>query len=75
MLLLSKDHQQRGPAEYQASASLSAAARLTCSLQVDRRSSADMSSDSSARSPWTGLSQFLPTTSRILEFSNCQAAA
>ncbi len=37
---------------------------------VDRRSSRDMSSDASARSPWTGLSQFLPTTQKILQFSN-----
>jgi cytidyltransferase-like protein len=29
-----------------------------------------MSSDASARSPWTGLSQFLPTTQKILQFSN-----
>ena len=29
-----------------------------------------MSSDSSARSPWTGISQFLPTTQKILQFSN-----
>jgi ethanolamine-phosphate cytidylyltransferase len=54
MLLLSKDHMQRGDQEY----------------EVDRRSSHDMSSDSSARSPWTGLSQFLPTTQKILQFSN-----
>ena len=31
-----------------------------------------MSSDSSTRSPWTGVSQFLPTTRRLLEFSNCK---
>ena len=37
---------------------------------MDRRSSRDMSSDASARSPWTGLSQFLPTTQKILQFSN-----
>ena len=29
-----------------------------------------MSSDASARSPWTGISQFLPTTQKILQFSN-----
>ena len=54
MLLMSKDHLQRGDQEY----------------EVDRRSSRDMSSDASARSPWTGLSQFLPTTQKILQFSN-----
>merc|ERR550534_3127999 len=54
MLMLSKEHMQRGDQEY----------------MVDRRSSTDMSSDSTARSPWTGLSQFLPTTQKLLEFSN-----
>lgn len=29
-----------------------------------------MSTDSDARSPWTGVSQFLPTTQKILQFSN-----
>lgn len=29
-----------------------------------------MSQDDSARSPWTGVSQFLPTTQKILQFSN-----
>ena len=54
MLMLTKDHLQRGDKEY----------------AVDRRTSADMSSDAMARSPWTGLSQFLPTTQKILQFSN-----
>merc|ERR1712136_497774 len=54
MLLMSKAHQQRGSQEY----------------EVRRRDSTDMSSDSSARSPWTGISQFLPTTQKILQFSN-----
>jgi len=56
MLLLSKDHMLRGDQEY----------------IVDRRSSTDMSSDSTARSPWTGVSQFLPTTQKLLEFSNSE---
>jgi len=56
MLLLSKEHLLRGEKEY----------------EVDRRSSSDMSSDSSARSPWTGVSQFLPTTQKIVQFSNMQ---
>lgn len=54
MLLLSKEHLQRGDQEY----------------SVDRDRSQDMSSDSTARSPWTGVSQFLPTTQKILQFSN-----
>lgn len=54
MLLLSTDHLQRGDREY----------------NVDKTTSDNMSSDSSARSPWTGVSQFLPTTQKILQFSN-----
>lgn len=54
MLLMSKAHQQRGSKEY----------------EVRRRDSTNMSSDSAARSPWTGISQFLPTTQKILQFSN-----
>merc|ERR1740128_430281 len=56
MLLLSKEHLQAGSQEY----------------QVDRRASTDMSSGAGARSPWTGLSQFLPTTQKLLQFSNCE---
>ena len=33
-----------------------------------------MSSDPNARSPWTGVSQFLPTTQKILQFSNGRTA-
>ena len=29
-----------------------------------------LSTDADARSPWTGVSQFLPTTQKILQFSN-----
>jgi len=54
MLLLSKEHLQRGDQEY----------------QVDMNSSQELSSDATTRSPWTGVSQFLPTTQKILQFSN-----
>ena len=30
--------------------------------------------DPNARSPWTGVSQFLPTTQKILQFSNGRSA-
>ena len=43
--------------------------------QVDRAASSEMSTGAAARSPWTGLSQFLPTTQKLLEFSNCEVAA
>jgi len=55
MLMLSKEHLQRGDQEY----------------QVDQSKSTEMSSDSTTRSPWTGVSQFLPTTQKLLQFSNC----
>jgi len=56
MLMLTRDHLQRGELEY----------------EVDQGRSSEMSSDSSARSPWTGVSQFLPTTQKLLQFSNCK---
>jgi len=58
MLLMSKEHQQRGQNEY----------------LVSRQDSTEMSSDPNARSPWTGVSQFLPTTQKILQFSNGRSA-
>ena len=36
--------------------------------------SRSLSSDSDAHSPWTGVSQFLPTTQKILQFSNSRVA-
>ena len=38
--------------------------------KVDQSRSSEMSSDSSARSPWTGVSQFLPTTQKLLQVSH-----
>lgn len=58
MLLMSKEHQQRGSNEY----------------SVSEKNSSEMSSDANARSPWTGVSQFLPTTQKILQFSNGRTA-
>lgn len=46
-----------------------------CSPKVNRSQSSNMSSDKAARSPWTGLSQFLPTTQKILQFSNVRSPA
>ena len=43
MLLMSKEHQQRGQNEY----------------KVSRQDSSEMSSDSHARSPWTGGKYYL----------------
>lgn len=54
MLLLTREHFRQGEREY----------------EVSRESSSTMGLDSTARSPWTGCSQFLPTTSKIINFSN-----
>ncbi|XP_066993092.1 ethanolamine-phosphate cytidylyltransferase [Anabrus simplex] len=54
MLLLTRQHFQRGAQEY----------------EVRRESSSSMGQDSAARSPWTGCSQFLPTTQKIINFSD-----
>lgn len=32
--------------------------------------SSNMGQDSAAKSPWTGCSQFLPTTQKIIQFSD-----
>jgi len=37
---------------------------------VDREPSKSMGQDRTARSPWTGCSQFLPTTQKIIQFSD-----
>jgi len=55
MLLMTKGHQQRGDVEY----------------KVERTRSDSMSSSGhDAISPWTGVSQFLPTTQKIIQFSD-----
>lgn len=54
MLLLTREHFKRGEFEY----------------QVAKEHSSTMGQDSSARSPWTGCSQFLPTTQKIIQFSD-----
>lgn len=54
MLLLTRNHFRQGQYEY----------------SVDSHHSSTMGQDSSARSPWTGCSQFLPTTQKIIQFSD-----
>ncbi|RZF48207.1 hypothetical protein LSTR_LSTR006174 [Laodelphax striatellus] len=53
MLLMTRQHFRRGPWEY----------------EVEREGSSALGQDSAARSPWTGCSQFLPTTQKIIQFS------
>lgn len=38
-----------------------------------RLGSSNMGQDSAAKSPWTGCSQFLPTTQKIIQFSDGKA--
>jgi len=54
MLLLTRDHFRQGRYEY----------------DVEKEHSSTMGQDSLARSPWTGCSQFLPTTQKIIQFSD-----
>ncbi|XP_054715915.1 ethanolamine-phosphate cytidylyltransferase-like [Uloborus diversus] len=53
MLLLTKQHHNRGEKEY----------------GIDKEHAGNISRDSSTHSPWTGISQFLPTTQKIIQFS------
>ncbi|KAL5281171.1 Pect family protein [Megaselia abdita] len=54
MLLLTRNHFQQGKHEF----------------SVNKEGSANMGQDSTAKSPWTGCSQFLPTTQKIIQFSD-----
>lgn len=53
MLLMTRQHFYRGDKEY----------------EVEKERSSVMGQDKAARSPWTGCSQFLPTTKKIIQFS------
>ncbi|CAG0885736.1 unnamed protein product [Darwinula stevensoni] len=57
MLLMSKDHQMRGCREFEV-------VKKKSKEDVDR-----FSRDGNPHSPWTGVSQFLPTTRKIIQFS------
>ncbi|XP_003742758.1 ethanolamine-phosphate cytidylyltransferase isoform X2 [Galendromus occidentalis] len=53
MLLMTKQHHNLGAQEY----------------GVDREHAGNISKDPTTHSPWTGISQFLPTTQKIIQFS------
>lgn len=53
MLLLTKQHHNRGEREY----------------GVDKEHAGNISRGPSTHSPWTGISQFLPTTQKIIQFA------
>ncbi|XP_011153206.1 ethanolamine-phosphate cytidylyltransferase isoform X1 [Harpegnathos saltator] len=57
MLLMTRQHFRQGDSEY----------------SVDREPSKRMGQDRTARNPWTGCSQFLPTTQKIIQFSDGKA--
>lgn len=57
MLLMTRNHFRQGDAEY----------------AIEKEGSSHMGQDHSARSPWTGCSQFLPTTQKIIQFSDGKA--
>jgi len=57
MLLMTRNHFRQGNNEY-------------C---IEKEGSSNMGQDSAARSPWTGCSQFLPTTQKIIQFSDGKA--
>lgn len=54
MLLMTRNHFKQGDDEY----------------SVEKDGSSKLGQDHSARSPWTGCSQFLPTTQKIIQFSD-----
>ncbi|XP_060802497.1 ethanolamine-phosphate cytidylyltransferase isoform X1 [Amyelois transitella] len=54
MLLLTREHFKRGDKQY----------------SVALEHSSNLGTDSTARSPYTGCSQFLPTTQKIIQFSS-----
>ncbi|XP_067621247.1 ethanolamine-phosphate cytidylyltransferase isoform X2 [Eurosta solidaginis] len=54
MLLLTRNHFHQGTAEY----------------AIEKEGSSNMGQDSAAKNPCTGCSQFLPTTQKIIQFSD-----
>ncbi|CAO1300742.1 unnamed protein product [Diamesa serratosioi] len=54
MLLMTKNHFRKGASEY----------------SVDKDGPSELGQDHAARSPWTGCCQFLPTTQKIIQFSD-----
>ncbi|XP_034472036.1 ethanolamine-phosphate cytidylyltransferase isoform X1 [Drosophila innubila] len=70
MLLLTRNHFRQGSAEYDIEKEETTAKLLKLQQLQSRLGSSNMGQDSSAKSPWTGCSQFLPTTQKIIQFSD-----
>ncbi|KAI8042043.1 ethanolamine-phosphate cytidylyltransferase isoform X1 [Drosophila gunungcola] len=66
MLLLTRNHFRQGSAEYDIEKEVNILKRQIKS----HPGSSNMGQDSAAKSPWTGCSQFLPTTQKIIQFSD-----
>ncbi|XP_016944863.1 ethanolamine-phosphate cytidylyltransferase isoform X1 [Drosophila suzukii] len=66
MLLLTRNHFRQGSAEYDIEKEVTILKRQIKS----HPGSSNMGQDSAAKSPWTGCSQFLPTTQKIIQFSD-----
>ncbi|XP_037958482.1 ethanolamine-phosphate cytidylyltransferase isoform X3 [Teleopsis dalmanni] len=65
MLLLTRNHFRQGSSEYDIEKEEPKICVCKCS--------SNMGQDSAAKSPWTGVSQFLPTTQKIIQFSDGKA--
>uniref|UniRef100_A0A1A9Z0R1 ethanolamine-phosphate cytidylyltransferase n=1 Tax=Glossina pallidipes TaxID=7398 RepID=A0A1A9Z0R1_GLOPL len=74
MLLLTKNHFRQGSAEYAIEKEALIDEVLNRTIPKSKLSgSSNMGQDSAAKSPWTGCSQFLPTTQKIIQFSDGKA--
>ncbi|XP_055545471.1 ethanolamine-phosphate cytidylyltransferase isoform X1 [Wyeomyia smithii] len=78
MLLMTRDHFKQGDQEYsvEKDEKLEAISKLLKQYESKLKSttgSSKLGQDHSARSPWTGCSQFLPTTQKIIQFSDGKA--
>ncbi|XP_053666632.1 ethanolamine-phosphate cytidylyltransferase [Anopheles marshallii] len=72
MLLLTKNHFKQGEKEYEVEKD-DAFEALLKRYNVEKfqiSGSSQLGQDHTARSPWTGCSQFLPTTQKIIQFSD-----
>ncbi|XP_037809688.1 ethanolamine-phosphate cytidylyltransferase isoform X1 [Lucilia sericata] len=75
MLLLTKNHFHQGSAEYAIEKEEKSLIDKVLNKSIPKNKllslgSSNMGQDSAAKSPWTGCSQFLPTTQKIIQFSD-----
>ncbi|XP_031617150.1 ethanolamine-phosphate cytidylyltransferase isoform X1 [Contarinia nasturtii] len=73
MLLLTKNHFRQGEKEYAIEKEALIMKSIDSIFNKRKQNypgSSNLGQDHSARSPWTGCSQFLPTTQKIIQFSD-----